>query len=117
MVSRSMMVAALVVAVVMAVLAPSASAFAPRAVSSRQGSATTATTATAAPTTPTVAFMAKGKNDLSDIETRDMTREEMVRFNQLTEDKMNEELGMMTAFSAIISLPILYLFWVALFSD
>jgi hypothetical protein len=111
MVSRSMMVAALV-ALIMAVLAPSASAFAPRAVASRPGSVTTATS-------PNVVFMAKakGKQDLSDIETRDMTREEMIRFNQLTEDKMNEELGMMTAFSAIISLPILYLFWVALFSD
>jgi hypothetical protein len=110
MVSRSVMVAALV-AVILAVMAPSASAFAPRPLSSsRQGSVTTATT-------PTVVFMAKGKRDLSDIETRDMTREEMIRFNKLTEDKMNEELGMMTAFSAIISLPILYLFWVALFSD
>ena len=55
--------------------------------------------------------------DLSDIESRDMTREEMLELNKQNEDIMNMELSMMTGFSLIISLPILYLCWVAFFSE
>lgn len=57
------------------------------------------------------------KEDLSFLETRDMTREEMAELNQKNEDIMNMELQAMTAFSAIISLPMLYLCWVAFFSE
>lgn len=55
--------------------------------------------------------------DFSDIETRDMTREEMLALNAENEKVMNQELQMMTGFSLVISLPILYLCWVAFFSD
>ena len=57
------------------------------------------------------------EEDLSFIETRDMTREEMLDLNKKNEDIMNMELQAMTAFSAVISLPILYLCWVAFFTE
>mmetsp|Transcript_26191 Transcript_26191/g.53653 ORF Transcript_26191/g.53653 Transcript_26191/m.53653 type:complete len:112 (-) Transcript_26191:254-589(-) len=57
------------------------------------------------------------EEDLSYIESRDMTRAEMEAVNKKNEDIMNMELGAMTAFSLILSLPILYLCWVAFFSD
>lgn len=59
----------------------------------------------------------KPEIDLSDIETRDMTREEMLDLNKQNEEIMNMELSMMTGFSLIISLPLLYLCWVAFFSE
>ena len=59
----------------------------------------------------------KPKEDLSYIETRDMTREEMLELNKKNEDIMNMELQAMTGFSLVLSLPILYLCWVAFFSD
>jgi len=59
----------------------------------------------------------KVKEDLSFIETRDMTREEMLELNKKNEDIMNMELTAMTGFSLVLSLPILYLCWVAFFSD
>lgn len=55
--------------------------------------------------------------DLSFIETRDMTREEMAEYNRQFEDTVNQELVGMTVFSLIISLPLLYLAWVGLFSE
>ena len=55
--------------------------------------------------------------DLSYIESRDMTREEMLELNKKNEDIMNMELTAMTGFSLVLSLPILYLCWVAFFSD
>ena len=67
--------------------------------------------------TTTTAFAKNKKDDLSFIETRDMTREEMLELNAKNEEIMNMELSMMTGFSLIISLPILYLCWVAFFSD
>ena len=70
--------------------------------------------------TTTAAFVfgkKKAKEDLSYIETRDMTRAEMEELNRQNEDIMNMELSAMTAFSLVISLPILYLCWVAFFSD
>jgi hypothetical protein len=60
---------------------------------------------------------AKKKIDFSSIETRDLTREEMQAINEKNERVMNMELQMMTAFSLVISLPILYLCWVAFNSD
>jgi hypothetical protein len=71
-------------------------------------------------TTTTAAFVfgkKQAKEDLSYIETRDMTRAEMEELNRQNEDIMNMELSAMTAFSLVISLPILYLCWVAFFSD
>lgn len=59
----------------------------------------------------------KPVEDLSFIESRDMTREEMLELNKKNEEIMNMELQMMTAFSLVISIPILYLCWVAFFSD
>jgi hypothetical protein len=59
----------------------------------------------------------KVKEDLSFIETRDMTREEMKQLNQQNEDIMNAELVGMTIFSLVISLPLLYLAWVGFFSE
>lgn len=59
----------------------------------------------------------KEKEDLSFIETRDMTREEMLQLNQQNEDIMNAELAGMTVFSLIISLPLLYLAWVGFFAE
>lgn len=59
----------------------------------------------------------KKKEDLSYLETRDMTKEEMLELNKKNEDIMNMELSMMTGFSLVLSLPLLYLCWVAFFSD
>merc|ERR1712038_1807963 len=55
--------------------------------------------------------------DISSIESRDLTREEMLEINKQNEEIMNMELQMMTGFSLVLSLPILYLCWVAFFSD
>merc|ERR1712087_976705 len=59
----------------------------------------------------------KPQMDLSDIESRDLTREEMLEINKQNEEIMNMELSMMTGFSLIISLPLFYLVWVAFFSE
>jgi hypothetical protein len=73
--------------------------------------------AVAYPSTGTAFFAKKPKEDLSYIETRDMSREEMLDLNRQNEEIMNMELSMMTGFSLVLSLPILYLCWVAFFSD
>ena len=80
------------------------------------------TTAVASPTAIRLGNFGGGnkknqQEDLSDIESRDMTREEMLELNKKNEDIMNMELGAMTAFSLVLTLPILYLCWVAFFSD
>lgn len=62
-------------------------------------------------------FKKKPEEDLSFIETRDMTREEMKALNEQNEDIMNAELLGMTIFSLIISVPMLYLVWVGFFSE
>lgn len=62
-------------------------------------------------------FGKKPKEDLSYIESREMTPEEMMDLNKQNEEIMNMELSMMTGFSLVISLPILYLCWVAFFSE
>ena len=59
----------------------------------------------------------KPKEDLSDIEVRDMTREEMAALNEENERVMNAELWGMTIFSLILSLPMFYLVWVGFFSE
>ena len=55
--------------------------------------------------------------ELSYLETRDMTRDEMKALNKQNEDIMNAELAGMTIFSLVISLPLLYLAWVGFFAD
>ena len=65
-------------------------------------------------------FGKKKKNDdfdMSSIESRDITREEMLDINKQNNEIMNMELQMMTIFSLVLSLPILYLCWVAFYSD
>mmetsp|Transcript_11469 Transcript_11469/g.21237 ORF Transcript_11469/g.21237 Transcript_11469/m.21237 type:complete len:124 (-) Transcript_11469:369-740(-) len=59
----------------------------------------------------------KPEEDLSFIESRDMTREEMLELNKRNEDVMNRELQAMTGVSVLFSIPIFYLCWVAFFSD
>mmetsp|Transcript_255 Transcript_255/g.483 ORF Transcript_255/g.483 Transcript_255/m.483 type:complete len:119 (+) Transcript_255:170-526(+) len=59
----------------------------------------------------------KEEEDWSDIEVRDMTREEMSRLNDENERIMNAELWGMTIFSLILSLPMFYLVWVGFFSE
>lgn len=57
------------------------------------------------------------KEDLSYLEVRDLTREEMLKINQRNEEVMNRELQAMTGISVLFSIPILYLCWVAFFSE
>lgn len=93
---------------IVAAVFPDASAFAPSSSSA------------VARQSKTAAFIfgkKKEEEDLSFIETRDMTRQEMMELNAKNEEIMNMELSMMTGFSLVISLPILYLCWVAFFSD
>jgi hypothetical protein len=59
----------------------------------------------------------KSDFDLSSIESRDVTREEMLDINKQNNEIMNMELQMMTIFSLVLSAPILYLCWVAFYSD
>lgn len=93
---------------VVATLMPLADAFAPQP----------ALTARAASLTQVSVFGGKKKKeDLSDIESRDMTRAEMEDLNKQNTEIMNMELQLMTVFSLVISLPILYLCWVAFYSD
>ena len=97
-------IASTLLLVVAVILLAATDAFAPRAALTTRVSTTQAA-------------LAKKKEDLSYLETRDMTKEEMLELNKKNEDIMNMELTMMTAFSLVISLPILYLCWVAFFSD
>ena len=57
------------------------------------------------------------REELSYLESRDMTRDEMKQLNAENERVMNQELAGMTIFSLIISLPLLYLAWVGFFSE
>eukprot|EP00804_Cyclotella_cryptica_P031087 CCRYP_015991-RA/>CCRYP_015991-RA protein AED:0.36 eAED:0.36 QI:0/-1/0/1/-1/1/1/0/111 len=59
----------------------------------------------------------KEEEDLSYIESRDLTREEMMEINKRNEEVMNRELSAMTGISVLFSIPMLYLCWVAFFSD
>ena len=62
-------------------------------------------------------FLGAGKDDWSDFETRDMTREEMLALNAENEKIMNAELAGMTLFSLILSMPMIYLVWVGFFAE
>lgn len=66
---------------------------------------------------PAYLFKKKEEEDFSDIEVRDMTREEMLALNDENEKVMNAELWGMTIFSLILSLPMFYLVWVGFFSE
>ena len=57
------------------------------------------------------------EEDLSYIETRDLTRDEMLAINKRNEEVMNNELAAMTGISVLFSIPILYLCWVAFFTE
>ncbi|KAL3763259.1 hypothetical protein ACHAWU_008962 [Discostella pseudostelligera] len=57
------------------------------------------------------------KEDLSYLEVRDLTRDEMLEINKRNEEVMNRELQAMTGISVLFSIPILYLCWVAFFSE
>jgi len=106
--SRFSLLLALVVAVATFTGTPSANAFAPSKLSTQTRTFSI---------DPVSVFKKKKEEDLSFIESRDMTREEMLELNKKNEEIMNAELGAMTGFSLILTLPILYLCWVAFFSD
>lgn len=113
-------VSTILLAIVVVFLAATGSdAFAPRALSTT--SRVSNTQVSFAPRAPTSRVsntrVFKKKEDLSFMETRDMTKEEMLELNKQNEDIMNMELSMMTGFSLVLSLPLLYLCWVAFFSD
>ena len=112
MISRNFLIS-VVLALIIAALTPSADAFAPAS------PLQLTTTQRVAPTLNVFGGGKKKKDDmdLSDIEVRDMTREEMIELNRQNEEVMNMELSMMTGFSLVLSLPILYLCWVAFFSE
>merc|ERR1740125_26027 len=85
-------------------------AFTPSSIQSR-------TQRTASSTTTSLNQFGKKKpqDDLSSIESRDLTREEMLAINKRNEEVMNNELQAMTGVSVLFSLPILYLCYVAFF--
>lgn len=113
MISRgSLSSAILAVCVAAATLAGPAEAFTARSVQSR---------AALAPARADTALNQWGRKepeeDLSFIESRDLTREEMLEINKRNEEVMNNELVAMTGISVLFSLPVFYLCWVAFFSD
>jgi hypothetical protein len=94
----------------------SAAAFTTQRPAMRSSVATATPTPTSKPT-PTFLFRKNKEEDLSEIESRDMTRDEMRQLNAKNEDIMNAELIGMTVFSLILSVPMLYLVWVGFFSE
>ena len=113
MISRTALSSALA-AVCLAILAlGGADAFTTRSVQSRAS--------LSAPESSRTALSQWGKKkeeeDLSFIETRDLTREEMLEINRQNEEVMNRELQAMTGISVLFSIPILYLCWVAFFAE
>ena len=111
MISRNSSSLLLIVCVVVAALTSTADAFTAQSIQSRAQ--------TAAATSPTAlsVFGKKDEEDLSYIESRDLTREEMLEINRRNEEVMNRELQAMTGISVLFSIPILYLCWVAFFSE
>ena len=100
----------LAICVFVAVLSGSTDAFTPTSIQSRAASSSS--------TTSLNQFgKKKPQEDLSSIESRDLTREEMLAINKRNEEVMNNELQAMTGVSVLFSLPILYLCYVAFFSD
>ena len=93
--------------------APSATAFTTQAIQSRAAVSSEPSSSTSL----NQFGKKKEAEDLSFIETRDLTREEMLEINKRNEEVMNRELQAMTGISVLFSLPILYLCWIAFFSD
>lgn len=89
----------------------------PSSVSTRHCQPTTTTFSSSATSLGVFNKKKKEEEDLSFIETRDMTRAEMEDLNKQNEEIMQAELYGMTIFSLVISLPLLYLAWVAFFSE
>ena len=104
--------ALLAVCVVVATLTSSADAFTAQSIQTRALTSSLTESQTALSV-----FGKKEEEDLSFIETRDLTREEMLEINKRNEEVMNRELQAMTGISVLFSIPILYLCWVAFFSD
>ena len=98
----------LAICVCVAVLSGTTDAFTPTSIQSRTASSTTSLNQFG---------KKKPQEDLSSIESRDLTREEMLAINKRNEEVMNNELQAMTGVSVLFSLPILYLCYVAFFSD
>jgi len=96
-----------------ATLTSSADAFTAQSIQTRA----LTSSVTESPTALSVFGKKKEEEDLSFMEVRDLTREEMLEINARNEQVMNNELGAMTAISVLFSFPILYLCWVAFFSD
>jgi len=113
----------LLVAALAAPLVPTSSAFLPVATTTPAPAASAGAAAARSSSSTTSLSMIFNKNkkkdqeDLSYIETRDMTRAEMEELNRQNEDIMNAELIGMTLFSLVISVPMLYLVWVGFFSE
>lgn len=107
--SRRLISSALLIVAIAATLTGT-EAFTTKSIQSRAGVTPTSQTALSV-------FGKKPVEDLSDIESRDMTREEMLELNKRNEEVMNRELQAMTGISVLFSFPILYLCWVAFFSD
>jgi hypothetical protein len=108
MIARSYYVLSAIMVLAVLAVVPGANAFSPRPALQRSAVSSTTTS---------LNIFGKKKEDFSDIETRDMTREEMGELNQKNTDIMNAELWGMTAFSLVISIPMLYLVWVGFFSE
>jgi hypothetical protein len=115
MISRNTLSSAplLAVCVVVATLTSSADAFTAQSIQSRA----LTSSVTDSPTALSVFGKKKEEEDLSYMEVRDLTREEMANINKRNEEVMNTELQAMTGISVLFSFPILYLCWVAFFSD
>ena len=113
MISRNTLSSALLAVCVVVATLTSADAFTAQSIQTR----TLTSSATVSPTALSVFGKKKEEEDLSYIETRDLTREEMLEINKRNEEVMNRELQAMTGISVLFSFPILYLCWVAFFSD
>eukprot|EP00580_Thalassiosira_gravida_P000021 CAMPEP_0201607684 /NCGR_PEP_ID=MMETSP0492-20130828/6711_1 /ASSEMBLY_ACC=CAM_ASM_000837 /TAXON_ID=420259 /ORGANISM="Thalassiosira gravida, Strain GMp14c1" /LENGTH=119 /DNA_ID=CAMNT_0048072325 /DNA_START=48 /DNA_END=407 /DNA_ORIENTATION=- len=119
MISRNSLSSAILAVCIVAITLSGSDAFTSRSIQSRAAFANANVGANKDITTALNQFGKKKQDDddLSFIETRDMTREEMVELNKRNEDVMNRELQAMTGVSVLFSIPILYLCWVAFFSD
>mmetsp|Transcript_24006 Transcript_24006/g.56006 ORF Transcript_24006/g.56006 Transcript_24006/m.56006 type:complete len:101 (+) Transcript_24006:21-323(+) len=93
-----------VVAVVAALLVGNSQAFVSPKVATKRAS-------------PKTAAFVFGGNKKEPEEPQRFTREDMARLNAQSEANMQKDFQAMTVVSLIFSLPLLYLCWVAFFSD
>ncbi|KAL7498060.1 hypothetical protein ACHAWT_006151 [Skeletonema menzelii] len=113
MISRNTLSSALLAVCVVVATLTSADAFTAQSLQTRALTSSVAES----PTALSVFGKKKEEEDLSFLEVRDLTREEMLEINKRNEEVMNRELQAMTGISVLFSIPILYLCWVAFFSD